>query len=89
MAWFRELGGEKGTCSKNLPVCPKLAFAVTSIQCCFSLVHNLFSSLLIQCHAILNICVHVEKYSAYRLSRHIVFAVLTFLFFPLNKAGQK
>ncbi len=41
-----KLVGKKGTCSKNLPVCPKLAFAVTSIQYWFSLLQSplLFSS---------------------------------------------
>lgn len=33
MAWLGENGWKEGTCSKNLPVCPKLAFAITSIQC--------------------------------------------------------
>ncbi len=78
-----KLVGKNGTCSKNLPVCPKLAFAVTSIQCWFSLFHGLsFSS-------ISNICVLAENISAYQLSKHVVFAVLTFLFFPLTIAGQQ
>lgn len=39
------------------------------------------SSFLIQCHTISNICLLAENVSAHQLSKHVVFAVLTFLFF--------
>lgn len=50
-----KLVGKKGTCSKNLPVCPKLAFAVTSIQCWFSL----FQSLLFSSHPVSHYLKHL------------------------------
>lgn len=70
-----KLVGKNGTCSKNLPVCPKLALAVTSIQGWFSLFHGLLFS------SISNICVLAENISAHQLNKRS-FCCFNIPFFP-------